>query len=85
MSPFTNFAITVNVDVPATYNVQCYFPGWLDTSGFSYSATAKLINKGTSSPPAITDKTKYGGYYWAGPSNPLPFIAYGSPSTMTVT
>ena len=70
---FIHFAITVNIDVPATYNVQCYFPGWVATSTFAYQPTAKLINKGISTPPDISNPSFYGGYYVITSGNSLPF------------
>ena len=44
------------------HSLQCYFPEFVHPAG-TLSATAKLIEEGSSYPPHINDASKYGGYY----------------------
>lgn len=81
---FTNFAITVDIDVGVNQNVECYFPGWQTSAAFTYTATAKLINEGSSFPPFIGNNAVYGGFYWIASINSLSFVNAAVPLGLTV-
>ena len=79
---FTNFAITLDVDVPAGWSLKCFFPGW-DVTATSYQAYAKLINEESSFPPYINNVNEYGGIYKT-TSNTLTFVSSFGTSAVTV-
>ena len=61
---------------------MCFFPEWMMSAG-SYSATAKLINKGSSYPPDISSSTTYGGFHRI-PSNTITFATTPGLNTLTL-
>lgn len=77
------FAITVDVDVSQSQNLMCYFPEWVVTAG-TLQATAKLINQGSSFPPALGATNSYGGLQQV-TSNTLTFSTSPAVSTLTLS
>lgn len=85
MASFIRFAVTIDIDVAPNQNLQCYFPGWLAAAAFSYTATAKLINEGSSFPPWVADNRFYGGFYWITAQNSVPFTSLTAPGAITIS
>ena len=82
---FIRFAITIDIDVAPGQNLQCYFPGWQPNSAFTYTATAKLINEGSSFAPWVDDNRFYGGFYWIASQNSVPFTNMPLPQPITLS
>lgn len=82
---FTNIAITVDIDVGVNQNVECYFPGWQANAAITYTATAKLINEGSSFPPFVGNNAVYGGFYWIPSTNSLSFVNVAAPLGLSVS
>jgi hypothetical protein len=82
---FIRFAITIDIDVAPNQNLQCYFPGWQTNAAFIYTATAKLINEGSSFAPWVADNRFYGGYYWIAAQNSVTFTNLVAPQTITIS